>query len=228
MNAWCLHMRGSDELENKKVLPSLRLPAAFPGHTIPLSCFRCHRVVPIRSNGERKKWGGKKKEKKIEKFILRFYHSCEPSHKSAFIALVPREHGTTRRSRLKRSISKATFHRYLSLTQPPTFRVRGYTMLAKHGDRDRETENIRQRISIHFHSFPLFFFSTPLSFSISFHNSTTWRGYIRVYFYGKWKQTRGLYDDEIRKSRYQVFRNAINTMMQRLHSDVRALARSYH
>lgn len=64
MNAWCLHMRGSDELENKKVLPSLRLPAAFPGHTIPLSCFRCHRVVPIRSNGERKKWGGKKRKKK--------------------------------------------------------------------------------------------------------------------------------------------------------------------
>lgn len=161
MNAWCLHMRGSDELENKKVLPSLRLPAAFPGHTIPLSCFRCHRVVPIRSNGERKKWGGGgRRKKKIEKFILRFYHSCEPSHKSAFIALVPREHGTTRRSRLKRSISKATFHRYLSLTQPPTFRVRGYTMLAKHGDRDRMRNGKHK--ATYFNPFP--FFSSFLFF----------------------------------------------------------------
>lgn len=134
---------------------------------LPFQDTRFHSLVfdvivlfPLDQMEREKNGGGKKRKKKIEKFILRFYHSCEPSHKSAFIALVPREHGTTRRSRLKRSISKATFHRYLSLTQPPTFRVRGYTMLAKHGDWDRMRNGKHK--ATYFNPFP--FFSSFLFF----------------------------------------------------------------
>ena len=126
MNAWCLHMRGSDELENKKVLPLLRLPAAFPGHTIPLSCFRCHRVLPIRSNEERERKmeeREKKKNRKVHSPILSLVRT--KPQKCFHRSRSERAWNGTRRSRLKRSISKATFHRYLSLTQPPTFRIRG-------------------------------------------------------------------------------------------------------
>lgn len=192
MNAWCLHMRGSDELENKKVLPLLRLPAAFPGHTIPLSCFRCHRVLPIRSNEEREKNGGRKKKKSessFSDFITRANQATKVLSSLSFRESMERhtevETETVNFEGDIPPVPVLNSTSYISHSWRSTHLTNDTTSSRVHACQTRRSRSDEKRKATYFDPFPFFSssFFPSLSFSISFHNLTTWRGYIYMYIY---------------------------------------------